>query len=136
MAASAAGVLAGVMSCADTPPTVHKTVVDVGEVWIENSRPQIQAPATAAVGSAFAVDVTTIGDGCYAAESTDVVQSADGGELTPYDRHIVPLEPHSACPAIALLLAHSGEFQFASPGAKLITIHGAGADYPVTVTVQ
>lgn len=126
----------GIAACADSDPPMEQTVVDVGAIQFIDSKPVIDAPMTAVVGSAAVVSVTTIGSGCYSVDSTLVQPTADGGDLTPYDRHVVP-GPHSACPAIELTLVHSGTFQFTSSGSKTITVHGAGdVAIPITIDVQ
>jgi hypothetical protein len=126
-----AAALAAAVSCADEPRTVHETLVDIGYIAA------IDAPPSAQAGSAFVVSITTVGDPCFSVYSTEVTETADGADITPYDQQIVSVAPNSACPASRIYLPHDAMLEFASPGPKIVTVHGAGgrAD-PVTIDVQ
>ena len=134
--------LIGVTACADAPQPMSKTVVELGQLQIINGAPVLDAPSTAAVDSMITISVRTVGTACYSVERTDVAQNQDTGDLTPYDRRIIPIGPGSTCPANEMYLTHSGAFRFSSAGDKTITIHGAtdlgsgDLSYGVTIHVQ
>ena len=93
-------------------------IVEIGV--IEQDGPaQIQVPTTARVGEPALIQVTTYGGGCVSVETTEVVVTDDGAEITPYDRR-----REGNCTAIRLEFDHNAAIRFDTPGLKVIRVNG------------
>ena len=133
--AALAAALGGVwFACTDSASTT-KTYVVVGDIDVVGGKPSVQAPATAQAGSGAVIVVTTVGAGCYTVHSTEVDETTDGGDVTPYDQFVTA--PNTGCPANRIMLTHTAALQFPTPGSKTVTVHsGTGTNYPITIDVQ
>jgi len=133
--AAVAGAIFGVLASCTDSSSGPKTVVVLGDVGFASGKPLIQAPATAQAGSGAVIVVTTIGAGCYTVHSTEVDETTDGGDVSPYDQFVSA--PDIGCPTNAIMLMHTAAFRFPTPGSKAVTVHsGTGATYPITIDVQ
>src|SRR6185312_4590333 len=94
----AAAMVAGAVSWTGCT-TADEPVVAVGQILFADGSAVVAASPNGSVSSPLVVEVTTVGDGCTSLDSTVVDQQDDGGDLTPYDRRVVPKEG-TGCPQV------------------------------------
>ena len=96
-----------------------ESVVEIGVIEHYAVQTQIEVPSSVTRGVQALVRVTTFGDGCISLEDTEVHITADGAEITPYDRRTPP-----KCTANLNHFSHEAYVSFDSLGPKTIVVNG------------
>lgn len=108
-------------SCADEN---DDSVVEIATLWIDNSVPAVEVPATSRVNETLEIKFGAEGNSCVSYESTDIELTPDGPVVTPYNRR----KTNVICSQFRYYIEHRALLAFDSPGMHLVHIHGIGRD--------
>jgi hypothetical protein len=97
------------------------SVVEIGviEDHAIDIGPEIEVPTSIRRGEMALLRVTTYGGGCVSIEDTELDITANGAEITPYDRRTPP-----KCLLILNHFKHDAHVSFSTLGAKTILVNG------------
>lgn len=105
-------VFIGLFACDDS-------VVEIGVIEMASDPARIDVPSSLGRGESALVHVRTYGSMCMSVESTELVATEDGAEITPYDRR----EP-GGCVLALIHFGHETHVRFDTPGTKTILVNG------------
>ncbi|HEX2202583.1 MAG TPA: hypothetical protein VHG91_04780 [Longimicrobium sp.] len=134
--AAPAALAMALAACPSGGEAEHRAPRLPGVVEYYGEAARVELPDTVRAGEAFAVVVTTYGNGCVSAAGTEVRVRGRTAEVTPYDHDQARAPGGAECTDELNRFAHRAALRFPSPGPALVRVHGLREPGAAAVTVE